>query len=119
MLGESLHLTSKYLASEAKIESARSHMTTLEVENSKLKKELITAMNDAKLAKEKLKTLTKELRVDRELTKEKDEQLAAAKERTKGIAAKAIEGFPPRKSIPYRTGRYSHYIPFRSVRRYR
>ena len=119
MLGESLHLTSKYLASEAKIESARSHMTTLEVENSKLKKELIAAMNDAKLAKEKLKTLTKELRVDRELTKEKDEQLAAAKERTKGIAAKAIEGLSPRKSIPYRTGRYSQYIPFRSVRWYR
>ena len=63
-MGESLHLTSKYLSSEAKVESARSHMTTLEVENSKLKKELIAAMNDAKLAKEKLKTLTKELRVD-------------------------------------------------------
>ena len=93
MLGESLHLTSEYLALEAKVESARSHVMTLEAENSKLKKELIVAMNDANLVKEKLKTLTKELRVERELPKEKDEQLAAAKERTKGIAAKAIEGF--------------------------
>ena len=39
----------------------------------KLKKELIAAMNDANLAKEKLRTSTEELRVERELTKEKDE----------------------------------------------
>ena len=88
MLRESLHLTS-----EAKVKSARSHVTTLEAENSKLKKELIVAMSEANLAKEKLKTLTDELRAERELTLEKDEQLAAAKEKIKGIAAKAVEGF--------------------------
>ena len=64
MFGESLHLTLGYLALEAKVESARSHVTTLKAENSKLKKELIVAMNDANLAKEKLKTLTEELRVE-------------------------------------------------------
>ena len=64
MFGENLHLTSEYLALEAKVESARSHVTTLKAENSKLKKELIVAMNDANLAKEKLKTLTEELRVE-------------------------------------------------------
>ena len=53
--------------------------------------------NDANLAKEKLKTLTEELRVERELTKEKDEQLAAAKGRIKGIVAKAVEGFQQTK----------------------
>ena len=68
-------------------------MTTLEVENLKLKNELIVAMNDANLAKENLKTLTEEFRVERELTKEKDEQLTAARERAKRLAAKAIEGF--------------------------
>ena len=93
VLGESLPLTSEYLATEAKVESARSHATTLEAENLKLKKELIVAMNDADLAEEKLKTLTEELRFEWELTKEKDEQLAAARERAKGLAAKAIEGF--------------------------
>ena len=93
MLGESPHLTSEYLASEAKVESARTHASSLEAENSKLKKELIAAMNDANLAKEKLRTLTEEFRVERELTNEKDEQLAAARERTKRLAAKAIEGF--------------------------
>ena len=93
MLGESLHITLEYLASEAKVESARSHASSLEAKKSKLKKELIAAMNDANLANEKLRTLTDELRVERELTKEKDEQLATAKERAKGLAAKAIEGF--------------------------
>ena len=73
MLGESLHLTSKYLVSEAKVESGRSHASSLEAENSKLKKELIAAMNDTNLAKEMLRTLIEELRVERELTKEKGE----------------------------------------------
>ena len=93
VLGESLHITSEYLASEAKVESARSHASSVEAENSKLRKELIAAMDDANQAKEKLKTLTDELRVERELTKEKDEQIATARERVEGLAAKAVEGF--------------------------
>ena len=93
VLGESLHLTSEYLAQEAKVKSALSHVTTLEANNSKLKKDLIAAINKANLAKEKVKTLTDELRTERQLTLEKDEQLAIAKEKIKGIAAKAVEGF--------------------------
>ena len=45
----------------------------MEAENSKLRKELIAAMDDVNQAKEKLRTLTEELKVERELTKEKDE----------------------------------------------
>ena len=117
MLGESLHLTSEYLASEAKVESVRSHVTTLEAENSKLKKKLIVAMNNANLAKEKLKTLTKELKVEQELTKEKDEQLAAAKERAKRLATKAIEGF--QQTEEYNTVLFSWYFKgFELLRRY-
>ena len=117
MLGESLHLTLEYLASEAKVEFARSHASSLEVENSKLKKELIVAMNDANLAKEKLRTLTEELRVERELTKEKDEQLAAARERAKGLTAKAIEGF--QQTEEYNTVLFSWYFKgFELLRRY-
>ena len=93
VLGASLHITSEYLALKAKVESARSHASSLEAENLKLRKELIAAMDDANQAKEKLQTLTDELRVERELTKEKDEQIAAARERAKGLAAKAVEGF--------------------------
>ena len=63
VLGESLHITSEYLASKAKVEFARSHASSVEAENSKLRKELIAAMDDANQAKEKLRTLTNELRV--------------------------------------------------------
>ena len=93
VLGESLHLTSEYLAQKAKVESAQSHVMTLEADNSKLKKDLIAAMNEANLAKEKVKTLTDELRTEWQLTLEKDEKLVAAKEKIKGIVAKAVEGF--------------------------
>ena len=74
-------------------------------------------MNDANLVKEKLKTLTEELRVERELTKEKDEQLAVAKERIKGIATKAIEGF--QQIDEYNTVLFSWYFKgFELLRRY-
>ena len=117
MLGESPHLTSEYLAPEAKVKSARSHVSSLEAENSKMKKELIAAINDANLAKEKLRTSTEELRVKRELTKEKDEQLAAAKERAKKLAAKAIEGF--QQTEEYNTVLFSWYFKgFELLRRY-
>ena len=117
MLGESLHITSEYLASKANVESARSHASSLEAENSKLKKELIAAMNDANLAKEKLRTLTEELRVEWELTKEKDEQIAAARERAKGLAAKAIKGF--QQTEEYNTVLFSWYFKgFERLRRY-
>ena len=117
MLGESLHLTSEYLALEAKAESARSYATSLEAENSKLKKELIVAMNDPNLAKEKLKTLTEELRVEWELTKEKDEQLATARERAKGLATKAIKGF--QQIEEYNTVLFSWYFKgFELLKRY-
>ena len=117
MLGESLHITSKYLASEAKVEFARSHASSVEAENSKLRKELIAAMDDANQAKEKLRTLTEELRVERELTKENDKQIAAARERAKGLAAKAIEGF--QQTEEYNSVLFSWYFKgFELLRRY-
>ena len=65
-------------------------------------------MNDANLAKEKLKTLAEELRVEQELTKEKDEQLAVARERAKRLAAKAIEGF--QQTEEYNTVLFNWYF---------
>ena len=117
MLGESLHITSKFLASEAKVESARSHTSSLEAEKSKLKKELIAAMDDANQAKEKLRTLIDKLRVEQELTKEKDKQLAAARERAKGLATKAVEG--SQQTDEYNTILFSWYFKgFELLRRY-
>ena len=89
----------------------------MEAENSKLRKELIAAMNDANQAKEKLRTLTDELRVKRELTKEKDEQIVATKERAKGLAAKAVEGF--QQTEEYNSVLFSWYFKgFELLRRY-
>ena len=117
MLGESLHITLEYLASEVKVESARSHASSLEAKNSKLKKELIAAMNDANLAKEKLRTLTNKLMVKQELTKEKGEQLAATRERAKRLTAKAVEGF--QQTEEYNTVLFSWYFKgFELLRRY-
>ena len=68
-----------------------SRMEALEVENSKLKKDLIFAMDEANISKEKAKTLSDDLRAERQLTLEKDEQLLAAKKKLKTITAKAVE----------------------------
>ena len=117
VLGESLHITSEYLASEAKVESARSHESSMEADNSKLRKELIATMDDANQAKEKLRTLTDELRVERELTKEKDEQIATDGERAKGLVAKAVEDF--QQTDEYNTVLFRWYFKgFELLRRY-
>ena len=89
----------------------------MEAENSKLRKELIATMDDVNQAKEKLRTLTDELKVEWELTKEKDEQIAAARERAKGLAAKAVEGF--QQTDKYNTVLFSWYFKgFELLRRY-
>ena len=93
MLGESLHLTSEYLTQEAKVEFAVSRVAALEAKNLKLRKDLIVAMDEANIAKEKAKTLSDNLTAQWQLTLEKDEQLLAAKEKIKTITTKAVEAF--------------------------
>ena len=93
MLGESLHITSELLTQEANVVSVMSRMEALEVENSKLKKDLNVAMDEANIIKEKANTFSDDLRAERQLTLDKDEQLLAAKEKLKTIAAKAVEAF--------------------------
>ena len=93
MLEESLHITSEYLTQEAKMASLTSKLEALEVENSTLKKNLIDSMGEATNLKEKVKTLSDDLRAERQLTLEKDEQLLGAKEKLKTIAARFVEAF--------------------------
>ena len=81
------------LTQEANVVSVMSGMEALEVENSKLKKDLNVAMDEANIIKEKVNTFSDDLRVERQLTLDKDEQLLAAKEKLKTIAAKAVEAF--------------------------
>ena len=73
MLGESLHITSKYFTQKAKVASLTSKMEALEAKNSTLKKNLIDSMGEATNLKEKVKTLSDDLRAERQLTLEKDE----------------------------------------------
>ena len=74
-------------------------------------------MDDANQAKEKLRTLIDKLRVEQELTKEKDKQLAAARERAKGLATKAVEG--SQQTDEYNTILFSWYFKgFELLRRY-
>ena len=93
MLGESLHITLKYLSKEAKVTSVVSRMEALEAENSKLKKDLITAMDKANTIKAKAKVLFDDLRAEKKLTLEKDKQLLDVKEKIKTIATKSMEAF--------------------------
>nr|POF24962.1 hypothetical protein CFP56_44837 [Quercus suber] len=57
VLGESLHLTIDYLSSEEKWVVGNSKVDSVEVESSKLRKDLIKAMDQAAKAKEKVKEL--------------------------------------------------------------
>lgn len=75
VLGETIHITSEYLSQEARASSMESLAKGLKVDLSKLRKDLIMAMDDANSAKEKAKVLSDDLRVERQLTLEKDEQL--------------------------------------------
>ena len=68
-------------------------MEVLEAENSKLKKDLIVAMDEANTIKEEAKALGEDLKAKQQLTLEKDEQLLATKEKIKTVAAKAVEAF--------------------------
>ena len=93
MLGESLHITSEYLTQEAKVTSLTSKMEAMEAKTSILKHKLIESMGEVTTLKEKMKDLNDDLRAERQLTLEKDEQLLGAKESLKTIAARSIEAF--------------------------
>ena len=112
MLGKSLHIASEYLTQEAKVASLGSRMEVLEAENSILKKKLIESMHKVNTLKESSKTLADDLRAERQLTLEKDEQLLVAKDKLKTIAARSIEGFQ-------QTDEYNWYFKgFELLRRY-
>ena len=92
-------------------------MEALEAENSKLKKDLIVAMDEANTIKEKAKTLSDDLKAEQQLTLEKDEQLLTAKKKLKTIAAKAVEAF--QQTEEYNTVLFSWYFKgFELLRRY-
>ena len=93
MLRRSLHITSEYLTQEVKVPFVVSRVEVLEAENLKLKKDRNATMDEANTIKEKVKVWRDNLRAERQLTLQKDEQLQAVKEKIKTIATKAIKAF--------------------------
>ena len=73
--------------------SAESKVKGMEAELSKLRKDLIMAIDEVNTTREKARVLSDDQRAERQLTLEKDEQLQAAKERVKTIAIKFYEAF--------------------------
>ena len=97
--------------------SLTSRMEALEKENSTLKKDLIQSMDESATLKEKVKALNSDLRVERQLNLEKDDQLQAAKEKLKTIAARSVEAF--QQTEEYSTVLFSWYFKgFELFRRY-
>ena len=72
---------------------AGSKVEALEVEVTKLKRGLITVMDEANIAKEKTKTLANELKVEKQLTVQKDKQLYVANQKVKSVAAIVVQVF--------------------------
>ena len=87
------------------------------MEKSKLRKELISAMDEANTAKEKAKALVDNLRMKKQLTIKKDEQLQAVNQKVKTVDAKVIEAF--QQTDKYNTILFSwYYKGFELLRRY-
>ena len=76
VLGESLQ--TDYLNSEEKVVVANSKVDSIEAESSKLRKDLIEAMDQSTKAKEKMKELKEALKVDKKFIIQKDEEVQAA-----------------------------------------
>ena len=74
-------------------------------------------MDEANTLKEKVKTLNDDLKAERLLTLEKDEQLLGAKEKLKTIATRSIKAF--QQTNEYNTVLFSWYFKgFELLRRY-
>lgn len=68
-----MHITSWYLLNKEKAVVANSKVKALEAEGSRLRKDLIAAMNINNEFKEKIKALSEELNAEKLLVKQKDE----------------------------------------------
>ena len=78
VFGESLRLTTDYLSIEEKVVIAQSKAEFVEAESSRLRKDLVEAMDQAMKSKEKVDKLKKALKVEKKLVTQKDDELQAA-----------------------------------------
>jgi len=88
-----LHITTKYLTIEERVVVSNSKVDALEAKNSTLRKELITAMESGNRMKEQITALTDGLKAERLLTKQKDDQLQAAKREVSAGGDDVVQAF--------------------------
>lgn len=112
-----MQITLEYLTNEEKAMVANSKVEALEDEGSCLRKDFIAMMDDNNASKEKIKALSKELKVEKLLVMQKDERLVVANKKVKSIAAKAVHAF--QLIDEYNTILFSwYYKGFELLRRY-
>lgn len=112
-----MQITLEYLTNEKKAMVANSKVEALEDEGSCLRKDFIAMMDDNNASKEKIKALSKELKVEKLLVMQKDERLVVANKKVKSIAAKAVHAF--QLIDEYNTILFSwYYKGFKLLRRY-
>ena len=75
-------MTTDYIGNEEKVVVANSKLEFVEAESSKLRKDLIEAINETNKAKEKIKELNEALRVEKMLFIQKDKEIQATLLRT-------------------------------------
>ena len=90
---ESLHLTTDYLSNKEKVVVANSKVESAEAESSKLRKDLIEAMEQATKAKEKVRKLSEVLKVKKMLITRNDEEIQATLLKTDEEHEKVIAKF--------------------------
>ena len=93
VLGESLRLTKDYLNIVEKAVVANSKLEFVEVKSSKLRKDLIVAMDETSKANEKIKELSEALRVEKMLVIQKDEEIQATFLKTNVEKEKVVQQF--------------------------
>ena len=93
VLGESLCLTTDYLNIVEKSVVANSKLEFVEVKSSKLRKDLIVAMDETSKANEKIKELSEALRVEKMLVIQKDEEIQATFLKTNVEKEKVVQQF--------------------------
>ena len=117
VLGETMHITTQYLANEEKAIVANSKVEALETEASGLQNDLGVAMDTLNASKEKNKVLTEQLESEKQMVKQKDDLLANAGQRMKIAVAKAVIAFQTMEE--YNTILFQWYFKgFELLRRY-
>lgn len=93
VLGETIHITIEYLTNKERVVMANFEVEVLEAKISKLRKDLIIAMDNGNKKKEQVKALKDELQVEKLLTVQKDEQLQATNQKINSARDKDVQAF--------------------------